>query len=158
MWFCFWLTVLSFTIILESILVRSPVIRCCCQSLTSYGPTRSLKCERSGWVPLSVPVNSTLTHLPDSVSMCVLACPCFQDVLGFNSAGLQFLQREMESKEDVMFFADATERFIEKRRKRRKRERAVLTITWNNDKTERFSTVITDSIALCFYNPEETSC
>ncbi|XDV30660.1 hypothetical protein PO909_033525 [Leuciscus waleckii] len=52
-----------------------------------------------------------------------------RDVLGFNSAGLQFLQREMESKEDVMFFADATERFIEKRRKRRKRERAVLTIT-----------------------------
>uniref|UniRef100_A0A8C7VIN9 Small-subunit processome Utp12 domain-containing protein n=1 Tax=Oncorhynchus mykiss TaxID=8022 RepID=A0A8C7VIN9_ONCMY len=29
------------------------------------------------------------------------------DVLGFNSAGLQFLQVEVESKEDIMFFADA---------------------------------------------------
>uniref|UniRef100_A0A674DEH6 WD repeat domain 3 n=1 Tax=Salmo trutta TaxID=8032 RepID=A0A674DEH6_SALTR len=29
------------------------------------------------------------------------------DVLGFNSAGRQFLQREVESKEDIMFFADA---------------------------------------------------
>ncbi|XP_036416774.1 WD repeat-containing protein 3 [Colossoma macropomum] len=52
-----------------------------------------------------------------------------RDVLGFNSAGLQFLQREIESKEDVMFFADATGRFEEKKRKRRKRERAILTIT-----------------------------
>uniref|UniRef100_A0A672Q5A5 WD repeat-containing protein 3-like n=1 Tax=Sinocyclocheilus grahami TaxID=75366 RepID=A0A672Q5A5_SINGR len=52
-----------------------------------------------------------------------------RDVLGFNSAGLQFLQREIESKEDVMFFADATDRFEEKKRKRRKRERAVLTVT-----------------------------
>ncbi|XP_052004998.1 WD repeat-containing protein 3 [Xyrauchen texanus] len=51
-----------------------------------------------------------------------------RDVLGFNSAGLQFLQREIESKEDVMFFADATDHFEEKKRKRRKRERAILTI------------------------------
>lgn len=52
-----------------------------------------------------------------------------KDILGFNSAGLQFLQREIESKEDVMFFADATDRFEEKKRKRKKRERVVLTIT-----------------------------
>ncbi|TRY59103.1 hypothetical protein DNTS_013231 [Danionella cerebrum] len=52
-----------------------------------------------------------------------------RDVLGFNSAGLHFLQQEIETKEDVMFFADATERFEEKKRKRRKRERAILTIT-----------------------------
>lgn len=48
--------------------------------------------------------------------------------MGFNSAALQFLQREIESKEDVMFFADATGRLEEKKKKRRKRERAVLTI------------------------------
>lgn len=47
--------------------------------------------------------------------------------MGFNSAALQFLQREIESKEDVMFFADATGRLEEKKKKRRKRERAVLT-------------------------------
>ncbi|XP_061081662.1 WD repeat-containing protein 3 [Conger conger] len=52
-----------------------------------------------------------------------------RDLLGFNNAGLQFLQREIEGKEDVMFFADATGRFEEKKRKRKKRERAVLTIT-----------------------------
>ncbi|KAM9485294.1 WD repeat-containing protein 3 isoform 1-T2 [Salvelinus alpinus] len=51
-----------------------------------------------------------------------------RDVLGFNSAGLQFLQREVESKEEVMFFADATGLLKEKRRKRKKRERAILTI------------------------------
>jgi len=51
-----------------------------------------------------------------------------RDVLGFNSAGLQFLQREIESKEDVMFFADATGRLSEKKKKRRRRERAILTV------------------------------
>lgn len=48
--------------------------------------------------------------------------------MGFNGAGLQFLQREIESKEDVMFFADATGHFGEKKRKRRKRERAILSL------------------------------
>uniref|UniRef100_A0A8C5A0D7 WD repeat domain 3 n=1 Tax=Gadus morhua TaxID=8049 RepID=A0A8C5A0D7_GADMO len=51
-----------------------------------------------------------------------------RDVLGFNSAALQFLQRELESKEDVMFFADASGRLDEKRKKRRRRERVILTI------------------------------
>lgn len=51
-----------------------------------------------------------------------------QDVMGFNSAALQFLQREIESKEDVMFFADATGQLKDKKKKRRKRERAILTI------------------------------
>uniref|UniRef100_A0A3B4UMW4 WD repeat-containing protein 3 n=1 Tax=Seriola dumerili TaxID=41447 RepID=A0A3B4UMW4_SERDU len=51
-----------------------------------------------------------------------------RDVMGFNSAALQFLQREIQSKEDVMFFADATGRLEEKKKKRRKRERAILTI------------------------------
>uniref|UniRef100_A0A8C9Y473 WD repeat-containing protein 3 n=1 Tax=Sander lucioperca TaxID=283035 RepID=A0A8C9Y473_SANLU len=51
-----------------------------------------------------------------------------RDVMGFNSAALQFLQREIESKEDVMFFADATGQLAEKKKKRRKRERAILTI------------------------------
>ncbi|KAI3355690.1 hypothetical protein L3Q82_004283 [Scortum barcoo] len=51
-----------------------------------------------------------------------------RDVMGFNSAALQFLQREIESKEDVMFFTDATGQLKEKKKKRRKRERAILTI------------------------------
>lgn len=49
-------------------------------------------------------------------------------MMGFNSAALQFLQREIEGKEDVMFFAEATGKLKEKKRRRRKRERAVLTI------------------------------
>uniref|UniRef100_A0A4W3GL16 WD repeat-containing protein 3 n=1 Tax=Callorhinchus milii TaxID=7868 RepID=A0A4W3GL16_CALMI len=51
-----------------------------------------------------------------------------RDVMGFNLAGLQFLQREIEAKEDVTFFADATEQFNEKKRKRKKRERVILTV------------------------------
>lgn len=51
-----------------------------------------------------------------------------RDVMGFNSAALQFLQREIESKEDVLFFAEATGQLKEKKRRRRKRERAILTI------------------------------
>ncbi|KAF2981634.1 hypothetical protein EK904_001096 [Melospiza melodia maxima] len=49
-----------------------------------------------------------------------------RDVLGFNMAGLQFLKREIEAKEEVTFFADATERFEEKKRKRKKKEKMVL--------------------------------
>ncbi|XP_068428637.1 WD repeat-containing protein 3 [Clinocottus analis] len=49
-------------------------------------------------------------------------------VMGFNAAALQFLQREIESKEDVMFFADATGQLAARKRRRRKRERAVLTV------------------------------
>ncbi|CAG5865329.1 unnamed protein product [Menidia menidia] len=45
-----------------------------------------------------------------------------------NQMLLSFLQREIESKEDVMFFAEATGRLEEKRKKRRRRERALLTI------------------------------
>lgn len=41
-------------------------------------------------------------------------------------AGLQFLQREIEAKDEVTFFADATDRFEEKRRKRKKKEKLVL--------------------------------
>ncbi|XP_069744504.1 WD repeat-containing protein 3 [Narcine bancroftii] len=51
-----------------------------------------------------------------------------KDLIGFNLAGLQFLQREMEDKEEVTFFADATERFTEKKKKRKLRERAVLAV------------------------------
>lgn len=49
--------------------------------------------------------------------------------MGFNSAALQFLQREIESKEEVMFFAEATGKLKNKNKKRRMREKAVLTVT-----------------------------
>ncbi|NXC90986.1 WDR3 protein, partial [Cercotrichas coryphoeus] len=49
-----------------------------------------------------------------------------RDVLGFNMAGLQFLKREIEAKDKVTFFADATEHFEEKKRKRKKKEKMVL--------------------------------
>lgn len=51
-----------------------------------------------------------------------------QDVMGFNSAALQFLQREIESKEEVTFFAEATGKLNERKKRRRKRERVVLTV------------------------------
>ncbi|XP_015268386.1 PREDICTED: WD repeat-containing protein 3 [Gekko japonicus] len=51
-----------------------------------------------------------------------------RDVLGFNMAGLQFLKREIEAKDEVTFFADATDRFEEKRRKRKKKEKMILAV------------------------------
>uniref|UniRef100_A0A3Q2Y8P9 WD repeat domain 3 n=1 Tax=Hippocampus comes TaxID=109280 RepID=A0A3Q2Y8P9_HIPCM len=51
-----------------------------------------------------------------------------RDLMGFNSAALQFLQRQLESKEEVMFFADATGRLADKKKRRRKRERVILTV------------------------------
>nr|XP_033797838.1 WD repeat-containing protein 3 [Geotrypetes seraphini]XP_033797839.1 WD repeat-containing protein 3 [Geotrypetes seraphini]XP_033797840.1 WD repeat-containing protein 3 [Geotrypetes seraphini] len=51
-----------------------------------------------------------------------------RDGLGFNMAGLQFLKREIEAKEEVTFFADAIAKFEEKKRKRKKREKIILAI------------------------------
>lgn len=51
-----------------------------------------------------------------------------RDVLGFNMAGLQYLKREIEAKDDVTFFADATDRFEEKKRKRKKKEKMILAV------------------------------
>lgn len=50
----------------------------------------------------------------------------FQDCVGFNLAGLQFIQRQLEQKEEVTFFTDATDRFREKKKKQKKK--AILTI------------------------------
>uniref|UniRef100_A0A670ZA30 WD repeat-containing protein 3 n=1 Tax=Pseudonaja textilis TaxID=8673 RepID=A0A670ZA30_PSETE len=49
-----------------------------------------------------------------------------KDVLGFNIAGLQFLKREIEARDEVTFFADATDRFEEKKRKRKKKQKMIL--------------------------------
>lgn len=43
-------------------------------------------------------------------------------------AGLQLLKREIMAKEDVTFFADATEQFEEKKRKRKKKEKLILAV------------------------------
>ncbi|XP_053312882.1 WD repeat-containing protein 3 [Spea bombifrons] len=51
-----------------------------------------------------------------------------RDVMGLNMAGLQFLKREIEAKEEVLFFADATDRFEERRRKRKKNEKLLLAV------------------------------
>ncbi|XP_057576683.1 WD repeat-containing protein 3 isoform X1 [Hippopotamus amphibius kiboko] len=52
-----------------------------------------------------------------------------RDVIGFNMAGLDYLKRECEAKSEVMFFADATSHLEEKKRKRKKREKMILTLT-----------------------------
>nr|DBA34631.1 TPA: hypothetical protein GDO54_002177 [Pyxicephalus adspersus] len=51
-----------------------------------------------------------------------------RDLMGVNMAALNFLKREIEAKEEVMFFADATEKFEEKKRKRKKKEKLMLTV------------------------------
>lgn len=52
-----------------------------------------------------------------------------RDVIGFNMAGLDYLKRECEAKSEVMFFAEATSQLEEKKRKRKKREKMILTLT-----------------------------
>lgn len=69
--------------------------------------------------------------LPRNKLRCVQWCGTglsLQDVLGFNMAGLQYLKREIEAKDEVTFFADATDRFEEKKRKRKKKEKMVLAV------------------------------
>ncbi|XP_006813674.2 WD repeat-containing protein 3 [Saccoglossus kowalevskii] len=51
-----------------------------------------------------------------------------RDTIGYNMAGLKYIQRDIESKQEVQFFADATDRFQEKKRKQKKKERALLTM------------------------------
>uniref|UniRef100_A0A2K5ITD2 WD repeat-containing protein 3 n=1 Tax=Colobus angolensis palliatus TaxID=336983 RepID=A0A2K5ITD2_COLAP len=58
-----------------------------------------------------------------------ISCIALQDVIGFNMAGLDYLKRECEAKSEVMFFADATSHLEEKKRKRKKREKLILTLT-----------------------------
>lgn len=51
-----------------------------------------------------------------------------RDVMGVNMAALQLLKREIEAKEDVLFFTDATAVFETKQRKRKKKEKMLLTL------------------------------
>lgn len=82
----------------------------------------------------------------------ITSAPCVsQDVMGFNSAALQFLQREIESKEDVMFFAEATGQLKDKKKRRRKRERAILTIAW-------ILMDILDCLCINILSPSPPSC
>jgi len=60
------------------------------------------------------------------MSVCVCVCVFFQDIIGYNLAGLRHLKQLMEEKEDVKFFADATDRYREKKRKIKKK--AILAI------------------------------
>ena len=45
----------------------------------------------------------------------------FQDRIGFNLAGLQYIQHEIEESEQTMFFLDATDRFKIKKKKSKKK-------------------------------------
>ncbi|GAB6030553.1 Dip2/Utp12 protein [Chamberlinius hualienensis] len=46
-----------------------------------------------------------------------------RDCLGFNIAGLQCLQKELESKNELRLFLDATQKFNEKMKRKRKKEK-----------------------------------
>lgn len=49
-----------------------------------------------------------------------------KDQVCFNAAGLDFLQQQMQSKEQVTFFADATGRLQQKKKKAKKTDKAIL--------------------------------
>jgi len=56
----------------------------------------------------------------------VKAVTSIRDTVGFNMAGLKLLQRHIEDQEKVKFFADATDQYETKRK--RKKKRAILAI------------------------------
>lgn len=49
-----------------------------------------------------------------------------RDSVGFNLAGLRFLQREVDAREEVALFTDATRMFKERKKKKARKERAIL--------------------------------
>lgn len=49
----------------------------------------------------------------------------FQDLIGLNYHGLLFFQREIEAKEGIQLFTDATVERKERVKKKRKREKAI---------------------------------
>lgn len=51
-----------------------------------------------------------------------------RDTVGFNLAGLRVMQAEVDAREDVALFMDATNAFKEKKKRRQKKERAILSI------------------------------
>ncbi|KAM8976598.1 WD repeat-containing protein 3 isoform 1-T1 [Pelodytes ibericus] len=73
--------------------------------------------------------NHMLLEVMEDLKKCTISRVAeVRDVMGMNMAGLQFLKREIEAKEEVLFFADATQRFEERRRKRKKNEKLVLSV------------------------------
>lgn len=51
-----------------------------------------------------------------------------RDAVGFNLAGLRFLQRELDSREEVALFTDATRAFKERKKKKARKEKAILSL------------------------------
>lgn len=51
-----------------------------------------------------------------------------RDEIGFNLAGLNFLQQEVDAREEVALFTDATRAFKERKKKKTKKERAILSL------------------------------
>ena len=49
-----------------------------------------------------------------------------QDTVGFNIAGLQFLKKHLEEKDEVMFFSDATKTY--KAKKKKQKQKVILSI------------------------------
>ncbi|XP_070568962.1 WD repeat-containing protein 3-like [Ptychodera flava] len=73
--------------------------------------------------------NQVLLPVINSLRSCTVSkISELRDTIGFNMAGLQFIQREMELKQDVQFFADATSHFQEKKRKTKRKEKAMLAV------------------------------
>ncbi|XP_046345376.2 WD repeat-containing protein 3-like [Haliotis rufescens] len=69
-------------------------------------------------------ITSSQALLPviDRLRTCTLTqVTQLRDQIGFNLAGLQFLQGQIERTDEVMFFKDATDRLREKKRKRKKK-------------------------------------
>lgn len=72
---------------------------------------------------------AALVPVVDRLRLCTLAhLGQARDEVGFNLAGLNFLQREIDAREEVALFTDATRAFKERKKRKSKKERAILSI------------------------------
>lgn len=72
---------------------------------------------------------SALVSTVDRLRLCTLNhLDQARDEVGFNLAGLDFLQREIDAREEVALFTDATRAFKERKKRKTKKERAILSV------------------------------
>jgi len=113
----------------------SRLVEICCNDFISHG----LKIENNCKIVLSlIRMHHARIVSNDDLSALVFSCKSIlqsrikllKDRIAFNTFALQYMKTQIESKEETRLFADATEGFKEKskRRKRRDKAKAVITV------------------------------
>ncbi|XP_064484257.1 WD repeat-containing protein 3-like [Ornithodoros turicata] len=105
--------------VLSELLERGWEVELCCRSLFFLLKVHSGQ----------ITTTSSMVGLIDKLRRTTLEeVNRLRDTVGFNLAGLRVMQTEVDAREDVALFMDATNAFKEKRKKRQKKERAILSL------------------------------